>query len=503
MNRTLHTLIVIAAVCLISACASVASVRGGGATRIFTGTVTRADWQTYREVPFDVPSGTERITIAVSHDGREQRTALDLGLVGPNGFRGWSGSNKSGFTLAATDATPSFSPGRIEPGRWILLLGVPAIREGVTTRYEARITLERAPSAPAEFAAAPIREAAGWYRGDFHSHTAHSDGSCAAVSGKRVPCPAFLTLEAARAAGLDFIAVTDHNTAAQNNALRELQGYFDTLLIIPGEEVTTFYGHANAFGIAGPVEFRLGTRNLPTLEALRDQVAARGGLLSINHPGQPTGESCMGCGWNPPDAHPERIEAVEVVNGSALVGSGAEGPSSGIGFWQGLLDKGIHATAIGGSDNHDAKLGTRQSPVGTPATVVYARNLSVAGILEGVRSGRVFIDLGGSASRRAVDLTATAPGQSVSMGGTLRLSPGETGTLHIEAQNLSDLRLELVSGAGGPPLALSRPEIASGAETRTLLLPAAGRGYWVRLNIRDREGKLQVLTNPVYVEPRG
>lgn len=43
-----------------------------------------------------------------------------------------------------------------------------------------------------------------WYRGDCHVHSHHSDGELS---------PARLAAEA-RAAGLHFLATTDHNTAA-------------------------------------------------------------------------------------------------------------------------------------------------------------------------------------------------------------------------------------------------------------------------------------------------
>ena len=224
-RRTFFRPVMLALALTLGACATPSATppRPGAARElVFTGAVTRKDWQTYTEVPFTVPAGIERMTITVSHDGRDAKTTLDLGLIGPNGFRGWSGSNESSFTVSATDATPSYLPGRIEPGRWTLLIAVPAIREGVTTHYEAHVTLAGVTAKPVELAAAPIKTEAGWYRGDFHNHTAHSDGSCAALSGKRVPCPAFLTLEAARTAGLDFVAVTDHNTGSQNNELRSI-----------------------------------------------------------------------------------------------------------------------------------------------------------------------------------------------------------------------------------------------------------------------------------------
>jgi predicted metal-dependent phosphoesterase TrpH len=97
----------------------------------------------------------------------------------------------------------------------------------------------------------PLRDQPGWYRGDLHMHDAHSDGSCASQSGKRVPCPLFLTVQAALKRGLDFIAITDHNTTSQLDAMRELQPYYDRLLLIPGRELTTFTGHAGLLGTAG------------------------------------------------------------------------------------------------------------------------------------------------------------------------------------------------------------------------------------------------------------
>src|SRR5947207_12421203 len=84
-----------------------------------------ADHQTYREVPFEVPDGVTRVTVEFSYTGREDRTVLDVGLWDAERFRGWSGGNKSSFTVSATDATPSYLPGPVRPGRWRLLIGVP------------------------------------------------------------------------------------------------------------------------------------------------------------------------------------------------------------------------------------------------------------------------------------------------------------------------------------------------------------------------------------------
>ena len=221
---------------------------------VLHGTVNGNQNHSYVEAPFEVPSGTQRLTVLFRYTGKEERTTLDVGVWDPEHFRGWSGGNKSSFTISATDATPSYLPGFLTPGIWKLMIGVPNIREQSVASYEADIYFESATGnkTPQSFGDKPLRSSPGWYRGDLHMHTAHSDGQCDSQTGKRVPCPVFLTLQAAAARGLDFIAITDHNTTSQYNSLRELQPYFDRLLLIPGREITTFEGHANIFGLHIP-----------------------------------------------------------------------------------------------------------------------------------------------------------------------------------------------------------------------------------------------------------
>ena len=85
---------------------------------VLRGELAGKDHQTYRTVPFAVPAGTARITVQFEYTGRDSKTTIDLGLLGPDGFRGqdgfrgWSGGNKALFTVSATDATPSYLPGR-------------------------------------------------------------------------------------------------------------------------------------------------------------------------------------------------------------------------------------------------------------------------------------------------------------------------------------------------------------------------------------------------------
>ena len=84
--------------------------------------MTYANRQTYIEVPFEVPKGVTRVTVDFSYTERDKHTSIDLGLFDGERFRGWSGGNKSHFTVSETDATPSYLPGPVRPGKWKLIL---------------------------------------------------------------------------------------------------------------------------------------------------------------------------------------------------------------------------------------------------------------------------------------------------------------------------------------------------------------------------------------------
>lgn len=494
-----------------SLCAAVLVIalfgRADAATRtvVIEGTITGADHETYKEIAFKAPVGVERMTISFSYEGRDQKTVIDLGLYDPNGFRGWSGGNKTTITLATNDATPSYRPGPITPGTWRLLLGVPNIRQGVVAPYRAVVTMQMRGEPDMDgFLTEAVSQSPGWRRGDFHTHTAHSDGSCDSLAGRRVPCPAFRTIEAARRAGLDFVAVTDHNTASHFGVLRELQNYYDTTVVIPGREITTFYGHVNVFGSTAPLNFQLGGPRLRDLNTFFDEAEAQGAIVSINHPGAPSGEVCMGCGWTRTDLDPARLSAVEIVNGGSIAASGsAEGKLNHLVFWESLLDRGFHVTGIAGSDNHDADAGPpRQSPVGRPATVVYAQELSQRGLLDGVRSGRVFIDLTGG-HKAVLDLRAESAEGVAVMGGTVRLRAGEIGKISVHVANMREGRLELVAGAGAPPGTAGVARVVDSQEGQFVYdISVSDRAYWIRAQVRDALGALLLISNPIYVAPR-
>jgi len=463
---------------------------------VLEGVVTGSQNQTYVQVPFNVPAGTERVTLTFAYTGKEQHTALDLGLLDPAGLRCWSGGNKSMLTVGLSDATPSCLPGPIPQGKWNVLIGVPNIRSAVQSHYTLHVyfTASGAVASQPEILRTPLRAGPAWFRGDLHMHTGQSDGQCPSQTGKMIPCPVFFTVDAAARRGLDFIAVTDHNATSQYNSMRELQPYFDKLLLIPGREVTTFLGHINFLGTADYVDFRLGSKQVPDMNTLLRSAVRAGGIVSINHPNDPSGEVCMGCGWTPASKVDMRLfTAVEAVNG----GSEKIGISD-ISFWNKQLDKGCRLTGIGGSDNHRPLQPLEQiGSIGSPTTVVYAAELSAPAILDGIRAGHVFVDLAGTRNR-LLEVTAQAGSQLAHAGDTLNTAQGHAVnfSLHVTAADGGKVRwLE-----DGQEVALAgSADVSSADQTFPISWVSDGRRHWFRAGVVGPDKKLWLLGNPVYI----
>nr|BFE80028.1 hypothetical protein GCM10020093_026290 [Planobispora longispora] len=218
---------------------------------------------------------------------------LDLGCLGPRGFRGWSGGARSEYTLTPGWATPATCPASPSPACGTSCSACTGSRpRACRTGCGSSRTCPRPPSpaAPARPASpSPPREPAAtrrglpslgglrWLAGDLHAHTVHSDGS---LTVAELAC-----LAADR--GLDFLAVTDHNTVSHHAELPAAAAYA-AISLLPGQEITTDLGHANAFGDLGWIDFR----EPPGVWAAA--VRERGGVMSINHP------VAADCAWRHP-----------------------------------------------------------------------------------------------------------------------------------------------------------------------------------------------------------
>ncbi|MEU3824907.1 CehA/McbA family metallohydrolase [Streptomyces sp. NPDC029080] len=446
-------------------------------------------------VPVDVPEHTREIKVSYTYDrpavpAGTPGNALDIGLfdergteLGGKGFRGWSGGARTEFFVRADDATPGYVPGTIHAGTWRIALGPYTVApQGLS--YELTITLTYGEQAAAPDPVYPPQRAKGrgraWYRGDCHLHSWHSDG-------RRTPAE---IAALARAAGLDFINSSDHNTHSSHPHWADAAG--DDLLVMLGEEITTRNGHVLALGTDPGtfVDWRYRARDNRFGRFAR-RVRESGGLVVPAHPHA----TCVGCNWKFGFGE---ADAIEVWNGPYT-------PDDEVALadWDGMLVASVRdgrgwIPAMGNSDAH-----RDPDPVGSPQTVVLADDLSREAIQEGIRAGRSYV-----AESRNVSLAFTASGgrgEHAGIGGRLAVSPDTPVTVRLEVSGAPRCTVRLVTDQGvlftGDPL----PVTGSGVvEWRTTPANAA----YVRAELRHETaagplpGALAAFTNPIFLGHR-
>lgn len=379
-----------------------------------------ADGPDHFFLPFEVPVGTAEIEI--QHEGTVAANVLDFGLDDPNGFRGWGGGNTEPAIVGELAASRSYLAGPLPAGTWRVVVGKAQINQTPAT-YAIKVILRTTPTLAPQTrkpyaAAGPIAASSGarYYAGDFHTHSRDSGDAHPSLD----EMAAF-----ARSRGLDFIEVSDHNTTAQLDFFVDAQAAHPDLLLVPGAEFTTYDGHANAIGATKWFDHKIGQPGV-TMQGEIDAIRASGALFGINHPALDLGDKCIGCAFRH-EITKSTVDAVEISTGKADVIFG----DATIAFWESLLDAGAHTVAIGGSDDHLASLeqGSFGSPIGDPTTMVFADELSVNGILAGVRSGRTVVRFTGK-DAAMIELLSSTPlraGTSFVDGGATTLTARVTG----------------------------------------------------------------------------
>lgn len=342
--------------------------------RTITVYVTRADQarNPYFYIPFEVPAGTTRIDVTLTYPKAED-CIIDLGAFDPRdtgyptkeGFRGWSGGARDRFFLATDDATPGYVHGEIQPGTWNVILGLYKVPEaGADASVTVRLDASPRKLEPQPARTFPVHKQAGWYKGDLHCHTFHSDARGAPE----------LLHAAAKQAGLDFLAIADHNTITQRRYFHPQSS--PDLVFVRGMEVTTAEGHANVYGVDEWIDFRM-TRPSDA-HVLEKLVHEKGGLLSINHDKPPIA-------W---EYEMPRADCQEVWQSTWLAWNWIA-----LERYQQRLASGMKLSAIGGSDFHQPDRLMPEGPLvlARPTTVFWLPELSEDAVLAAMKSGYGYV----------------------------------------------------------------------------------------------------------------
>ena len=443
----------------------------------------------YAYLPFEVPEHTSQITVTYQYERENGLNLIDIGLfdarftgtdTDTRGFRGWSGGRRSEFFVSEVDATPGYLPGYIPAGTWRVILGLYRIgASGVDVNL--KIAIDSELSAPGEFSLHEstieirpkknlTRRIAGngirWWRGDLHIHTVHSDGDWTIAE----------LLSSARNGGLDFISITDHNTSSHHAEIDLFRSFANQVVPIPGEEVTTYGGHMNVWGLPSGswVDFRA----QPGDNARMSKIAAAAGRLkavtSINHPFA----ICAGCAWSYYSSIGD-VDAMEVWNGDWDASD-----ELALAMWDRTLQSGQRITAVASSDSH-----RNANPIGKPTTNLASKVLTETAILAAIKRGRAYLTANIEGPFVSFEAEA-APGRRAIIGDELRLrAPGRIRFL-VNSEGLpKDAIISLISNG--------KKVREIGEQSQVIDIECGGDAYY-RLEVRDKSQKVLALTNPIY-----
>jgi len=472
-----------------------AAAAGTRTTIRFQGRFTRPNTPDWHYLPFRVPRGVRAIEVRYDFESIDtgvgfSTNVVDLGLFDPSGrglgdaagFRGWSGGARRHVRISHHWATPGYLAGPITPGRWHVILG-PFLITPPGTPWHVTVTLEHGAPAQPPFVAhhAPVAVSGtgpGWYRGDLHTHSVHSDGRWT---------PAQLVAQAT-ANGLDFLGTSEHNTSSATRVFGRVVP--DDFLVVSGEEVTTRNGHWLATGTTPGtwVDWRYRAAD-DQLQRFTDLARNAGGLAIAAHPFVPVAGTRwdFGASWS-------EVDAVEVWNGPWGLFNQLT-----LDAWQRQLVAGGYTPAVGNSDSHH-----EGQTVGLPQTVYRLDTLSSAAIVAAAAGGHCWI-----AESASVELTftGTGAGATTTVGG-----PGDTVTLAVDEQLACSLAATGVPGTiaqliGSSGVLASALADTSGAITLQADVPASEA--FVRAEVRRGTAAdpttyqsslpMVALTNPVFV----
>jgi sugar phosphate isomerase/epimerase len=272
-----------------------------------------------------------------------------------------------------------------------------------------------------------------------HLHTRHSDGQDSVTE----------MLAACRMAGYDAVALTDHNTQSGLDEAVEAAARLG-LILLPGVEVTTFFGHVVVLGVTRVPEWRdLESRGMA---ALVEAVHSAGGLVCVAHPTALGSPVCSGCTWEW-KVDPTAIDLWEIFS--------APRPHTGapLALWRQLLAAAGRAAPVAAGDVHSVEAAARSRH----ATYVYVDHPTAEAVLDALRRRRLFASF-----ESRLDFWLEAPDGSLAVAGE-RVAAGEW--------------LPRVSMSGA---VVSNVEVAGG--TRCLYA-----------ELRDAQGGLAAISAPIWI----
>lgn len=428
----------------------------------------------------------EGLSIDCLHQGDRFRNLLTLSLNDPNQFRGAHHyfSQDQVIELSSGQASLGFVAGELPEGNWQVIIschGIFSKQVEANLQVEAIGNLEKTLKGvkavvkdcckPVLKERALIAGTCQFVKTELHAHTQHSDADFTAQE----------LIEAGQAQGLDYLAVTDHNTIT---ALAEIDDQrlleVDNLQVIPGLEFTTFYGH---FLLHGPIQalFHNWTdANLANINDFLKDLRSLPVNITVAHPYDQGNPWCTGCHWDYQISDWNLVDNIEIWNYL----NPHDSLSSRLAYehWVELLSQGYEIGATAGHDWHrpapeDAKVSFSYLLVPEKATLNQ--------VLESHRLGRSYATIGPLIHQFMVNDTyqigdRIPDGQDLVVDiGLSHLQEGDQIRLKAAKETLEEWTCQADS---------FNKQVSLDLVDQTLL----------RLEVCDQKGRLITFSNPIY-----
>lgn len=433
-----------------------------------------------RHIPhrFTVPAGVRTVRTEFHHDPVHPGVGplphqLSISIHGPNGARGTRHNNRDQSPIVSESwASPGYTPGPIESGEWLVEIDTARILPPGNVKYTLTVTLSdvavNSQARPSAAAVAP--RGPGWYTGDLHGHSEHSDGHWSVAD----------FIASGRDRGLDFVTLSDHNTVSGIAEAKSLAG--DDLLVLGGVELTTFNGHCLALGTDEWVEWRI--KDGLTMSAHAARLMQSGMTFVIAHPMSRGHPWCTGCHWAYADVYPGPARLVEIWN-SQWPGDKNE---LGLRLYQAWLSQGFRIMATAGTDIH--------GPEGANGRVgynrVYATELTETAILDALRLGHNVLTAG-----PVLEMSMICGNQTVMVGD---MAPEPSGVIDLEWQNAIVNTSLTLYGTDSDRQVRALHDVRVGVNgSHQWAIPAMPECGWIHAIMRDDKGEMLAVTNPIFM----
>ncbi len=311
---------------------------------------------------------------------------------------------------------------------------------------------------------------AGWYHGDTHTHSVHSDGRGTIAEN----------VASARQKGLAFMIASDHNTVGQRDDVAAENR--DDFVAILANEVTMNahdWGHAVASFITQAVDYNpTGDASNPIgdIQYTIDETLDEGGLYYIAHPFTDRERFT----WKHWDV--EGFTGLEAWNDITFTHEDRKA----IDKWEDLLNDGYRGFGITGSDAHFAER------VGLVRVSVFLNELSSEEIRHALGNGHFY---GTNGPRIRFEANGAM------MGETIQMKRGETLSIDISTWADSDIGTVLLI-RNGETVNEWNPNSKEFSTRYDIAVDGDG---WYRLEVKADDAGF-AYTNPIWVEindPKG